>query len=264
MAIPSRSTSAVLGMLPRNNVSSQSHVSAKSGSHSHGVNEGPSSGSTVRKKDAQRLAEKRERLAGSLSGMSLNLSVHDDNASQRDSPSAKRQRAINLAHINNAFKSNASLYREANLGVDISSERILSNDVVPPVLPSTHELSIDGADGGGLNVGGGPGPAVPMRDGRRGGGESGSAVASVMWKDKDKDKDKDHICPTCLTRQSRKGSSSTGQPCNNMPSIKSIPSVAELCEEVRSPASTMVAPAVRTSPTSPRKVLRQTSVYTGI
>ena len=271
---------------------SQHSISSPRNSHGNrmaGVKSGQSSKSSGRKKDAERLAEQRQQLARRLSGVSMNSSlrsssVHRDDTSSHHS-ARKHRSAINLAHVNSAYRSNKSSYREANVDVrSLSSGNYdILNDlhgIVPSPKVSVHasitpkslivpshevsEKNDSAAAAGGGHVGDSPGPgpgpgsAVATNDVNRSGDVDGKQdVISEEANDKEKiDR------PTPLLQQSSKSPTGNVQsrvPSGNklqsgkMPSNRAIPIISDEGEETRSP----------TSP-SPRKASRQINVaYTG-
>ena len=224
----------------------------------------PSHGSFVRKKDAQRLLEQRQKLARSLSGMSLHLSVHGDGI-DFDSEAAKQRRSINLAELNNAHRSQAPSVRQANMGViDLStkqpSPKAPKDIVPPPVVVSNHELSTDGVSAGGQGVGGGPVvPTVSTQDvGRDGGASTVASPSDALSK-----KDDVRSTPSMIQQQPNQPPSSTVQP-SKVPSNRAIPTITDMGDETRSPSNTAVAIAQTQAPLSPRRISRPiNTTYTG-
>ena len=236
-----------------------------------------SRGSFVRHRDAQRLAQQRERLARSLS-----LSVHgivNDDAVHRLSHSAiqqkQQQRSIHLENINNEFRSNVcsgrlgpsnpTSFRKDNMvTMNVANDQlVVSHDIVPrqtvvPVIVTTQNhalvpncVSVAGVDTGGHNVGGGPGPIISTQVMKRGGGGGGGGGGQdhVDLEALDVVKNKEEIRPTSSLIQSpNKLPSNTVQP-TKVASNKSMPIVAEGDEQLRSPTNTMIAVA----PPTPRR-----------
>ena len=255
----------------------------------------PGSGSPVRKKDARRLAEQRERLARSLSGMSPRSSLHGDDDNDLHLSLSKKQqqkghqRSIHLEHINKAFRSNLSPYRSVREPDRESHNAPLSN----------NESSANDVDtGGGQYVGDGSGPAVPTyRDMGRGGGgsdsggsdsggsdsgggdsgEKGDAAASDVYpEEKVYTRSTSWLpqpsqIPSCVATPAQpsqipsSAAVAAAQP-GKVPSNKSIASLPGLCEEMRSPTNTLGAPEVVLPSNQPRRGSRQinlSSAYTG-
>ena len=251
-----------------------------------------SRGSFVRHRDAQRLAQQRERLARSLS-----LSVHgivNDDAVHRLSHSAiqqkQQQRSIHLENINNEFRSNVcsgrlvpsnpTSFRKDNMvTMNVANDQlVVSHDIVPrqtvvPVIVTTQNhalvpncVSVAGVDTGGHNVGGGPGPIVSTQVMKRDGDDDGKVHDDLEALDAVKNNDE--IRPTSSLIQSPNPNilpSNTVQP-TKVASNKAIPIVTEEDEHLRSPTNTMIAVA---PPTSRRQTLtsyagRSTHTHTHI
>ena len=233
--VNSNRRSSVAVALPQNNLSS----------HSSPLNR--SSGPTVRKKEAQRLGEQRQQLVRSLSGMSLNMSVHRDDG-HNDTQSAKK-RAIHLANINRSYRSNVSSFREA-IRPDLSSGHLSPNGVASV----RSSVLVDGTDASGPVVGGGP--AVSAQDKKRDSGDDGGSGGGEKAVALDALKDKDHVGPTSLNE------SRAVQPSKVL-SNKTVSTTLGAVEETR--ATTNTTDKVAKAPSSPRKVSRPaTAAYTGL
>ena len=256
---------------------SQHSISSPRNSHGNRIagvkGGGQSSNSSMRKKDAERLAEQRQQLARRLSGVSMNSSLHsssvhrDDTSPHHSQHSLRKQRsAINLAHVNSAYRSNKSSFRDANVEVRSfsSGDHNILNDlhgIVPspvvtnhapiphnPLIVHHHTVS----ESNDAEAGGGPrlGPAVVVNDMNRSGDVDGKHDATLEEANNKKVNDR----LISLLRQSNKSPSNKLQSSNKMPSNRAIPIISdEGGETPRSP----------TSP-SPRKASRPINVvYTG-
>ena len=268
---------------------SQHGISSPRNSHGNrmaGVNGGgQSSKSTVRKKDAERLAEQRQQLARRLSGALMNSSLHSLNSPsvKRDDSqySARKHRvAINLAHINSIYRSNKSSFRDVIVDAPSpsSGDHNILNDLrgtVPTPVVSVHasiplnpfevpsnEVS-EKNDADAAGVGPSPGLAVATNEVNRSGDVDGGDVDGKQGATLEEANDKEkNDRPTPLLRQSSKspvGNAQSRVPSGNklqaskIPSNRAIPIISDEGEETRSPTST-----------SPRRGSRQPNVvYTG-
>ena len=259
-------------------VSQHGISSPRNSRNSANVKFGQSSKSTVRKKDAERLAEQRQQLASRLSGVLMNSSLRSSSGHRDDSQHSARKHsaAINLAHINSVYRSNKSSFLEVIVDAPSpsSGDQNILNDLrgtVPTPVVSVHASiplnpfevpSHEGSEDNDADAGGGPSPglAVVTHEVKRSGDVDGKQGAISEEANNKKVNDR----PTSLLRQSNKSpignaqsrvpSGNKLQADNKMLSNRAIPIIiSDEGEETRSPTST-----------SPRRASRQPNVvYTG-